>query len=122
MVDILLDKTGDIKVSKTGEITVTESVNQAVKIHLKWMLGEWRLGDRLGFPWIEDILVKNPDLSRVKMLVRNEIMSTEGVVDANVTYINYDPANRTVSIQYTVQVGEEVYREEVILNGGIWRN
>jgi len=54
MTDIMLDRNGDIKVSASGDISLTESVRQAVIIHLRWMLGEWRLDPELGFPWYEE--------------------------------------------------------------------
>lgn len=49
MVDIRLDKNGDIDISPTGDIFITESVRQAVLIRLRWFFGEWRLGPYMGF-------------------------------------------------------------------------
>ena len=43
VLDILLDTGGDYKISDTGDIILTQSVPQAIKIRLKWFLGEWRL-------------------------------------------------------------------------------
>ena len=51
VLDILLDTGGDYKISDTGDIILTQSVRQAIKIRLKWFLGEWRLGPLLGLDY-----------------------------------------------------------------------
>ena len=60
MIDILLEEDGDIAVSEVGDISITNSVRQAVLIRLRWIYNEWRLGPELGFPWFEQVFVKNP--------------------------------------------------------------
>lgn len=117
MVDIRLNKSGDIDVSAVGDIFITESVRQAVLIRLRWFFGEWRLGPDMGFKWFEEVFVKNPNLVKVRSLIRDEIMQVDGVTAAEVTSVKYDKAKRTATIAYTVTVGEEVFKEEVALNG-----
>ena len=54
MLDIQLDKNGDLAVSETGDIFMTQSVKQAVLIRLRWIYNEWRLGpEKIGghVPW-----------------------------------------------------------------------
>lgn len=67
MVDIRLDKNGDIDVSAVGDIFITESVRQAVLIRLRWFFGEWRLGPEMGFKWFEEVFVKNPNLVKIRI-------------------------------------------------------
>lgn len=100
-----------------GDISMTESVRQAVLIRLRWILDEWRLGPEYGFPWFEEVFVKNPNTIKLKQLIREEILKVDGVKSAEVSAIDYDPAKRTATIRYTVKVGEDVYREEVTLHG-----
>ena len=116
MLDILLDKSGDITVSDLGDIELTNSVMQAVKVHLRWILGEWRLGPRFGFPWFEEVFVKNPNIDKIKNLVRSEIMSIDGVRDAIVEEVRYSAKARSVTFRYICYVGEETYREELVLH------
>ena len=78
MVDIRLDKDGDIMVSPVGDISLTESVRQAVLIRLRWIYQEWRLGPEMGFPWFEEIFVKNPNTVKIRSLIRDEILQVEG--------------------------------------------
>ena len=116
MIDILLGNDGDIMVSDTGDITLTESVRQAILIRLRWIYGEWRLGPEMGFPWFEEVFVKNPNIAKIKRLIRNEIMQVEGVTVAEVTAAVYDRAKRSAKFSYTCSVGEDTFREEVTLN------
>ena len=74
MVDIKLNRDGDIDVSAIGDISLTESVRQAVLIRLRWIYDEWRLGPELGFPWFEEVFVKNPNTVKIRSLIRDEIM------------------------------------------------
>ena len=115
MVDIKLSKNGDLDVSDIGDISLTQSIRQAVAIRLKWIYDEWRLGPELGFGWFEDVFVKNPNIERIRMLVRNEIAQVEGIKNVTVTDVVYDKEKRTATFCFTYKVDEETYREEVTL-------
>lgn len=117
MVDIKLNRDGDIDVSEIGDISLTESVRQAVLMRLRWIYGEWRLGPEMGFKWFEEVFVKNPNTGKIRQLIRDEIMQVDGVTGATVETAEYSAAARTTRIAYTVTVGEETYREEVTMNG-----
>ena len=112
MVDIKLNRDGDIDVSAIGDNSLTESVRQAVLIRLRWIYDEWRLGPELGFPWFEEVFVKNPNAVKIRSLIRDEIMQVEGVTAAEVTSVNYDRTKRAASFVFTCSVGEAAYREE----------
>lgn len=117
MLDIMLNRNGDIDVSAVGDISLTESVRQAILIRLRWIYSEWRLGPELGFPWFEEVFVKNPNIIKLKQLIRDEIVQVEGVKSAQVTDVKYDQAKRAVIFTYTCSVGDEIFKEEVILYG-----
>lgn len=117
MIDIMLDKEGDLVLSEGGDILITNSILQAIRIRLRWIYNEWRLGPEYGFPWFEEVFVKNPNTQKIRQLVRDEIMKVEGVTSAFVISVKYDPARRTATFDYTCTVGEEKYREEVVLYG-----
>lgn len=117
MVDIFLNADGDMAVSAIGDISLTDSVRQAVLIRLRWIYGEWRLGPELGFPWFEEVFVKNPNTVKIKSLIRDEILQVEGVLDARVTEVKYDRARRAATFRFTYSVDGETYNEEVTLYG-----
>lgn len=116
MLDILLDRDGDIVVSETGDVSITESVRQAVLVRLRWIYQEWRLGPELGFPWFDYVFIKNPETTTIRQLIREEIMSVDKVTDAQVTSATFDKKTRTFRVIYTVTVDDETFREEVTLN------
>lgn len=117
LLDIMLGKDGDIEVSDFGDISLTNSVRQAVLIRLRWIYNEWRLGPEYGFPWLEEVFVKNPNLLKLRQLIREEILSVDGVTAVAVDDVKYDRAKRAISFRYTCSVGEETYKEEVTLYG-----
>lgn len=116
MPDIKMTSSGDIFVSDSGDIALTESVRQAVLIKIKWILDEWRLGPDFGFPWYEEVLVKNPDLAKIRSLLRSAIMEVDGVVSAAVNEAVIDWQRRRLSAKFTFVVGETTYREELTMN------
>ena len=116
MVDITLDKNGDIAVSENGDISLTESICQAVQIRLKWIKEEWRLGPDLGFEWFEEVFVKNPNLDNIRQLIRSEILQVDGVEEAEVVKIEYKPPERKVYFACTFRVSGETYAEEATIN------
>lgn len=117
LVDIKLNSNGDLDISEFGDISLTDSTCQAVKIRLLWIQGEWKLGPELGFPYFEELFIKNPNIDNLRQLIRLEIVSVEGVEDAEVTDIEYSSSKRTAKIFFTFTVAEEKYREEIVLYG-----
>ena len=113
--DIRVSRDGDIVVSDTGDIKITNSIQQAILIHLRWFFSEWRLGPDYGFPYWEDVFVKNPDIEKIKRDIRTEIMKVEGVRYANVTQVTFDAAERRASFNYTAVTDEDTFMEEVTL-------
>ncbi|MCM1059091.1 MAG: hypothetical protein NC452_02230 [Eubacterium sp.] len=116
MLDILLDKNGDIHLSPAGDISTTESVRQAILIRLRWIFAEWRLGPEYGFPWFEEVFVKNPNTEKIRLLIRDKIMSVTNVKEADVSKVVFDKAKRTATVKYSCKIGEEIFEEELIFN------
>lgn len=116
MSDIKMTLDGDIEVSESGDIALTGSIRQAVIIKIRWILEEWRLGPEIGFPWYEEVFVKNPDLPKISSLLRSAIMEVDGVTSATVSEINIDKQSRKLSANIAFVVGETTYREEMTLN------
>jgi len=117
MIDFLLTSTGDIYIGPEGDIATTNSVAQAVYIRVKWFLGEWRLGPDKGFPYFEEVFVKNPNLTKIKFLLRDLIITVEGVTNVGSIDIEPDLKTRKAKISYIFMVDEETYNQEVIIGG-----
>ena len=117
MYDLSLNEMGDLAISETGDVSLTESIRQIVLIRLRWILEEWRLGPELGFPYFEDLLVKNPNLELIGQLIKEEILKVEEVKDAEITNIKFDSHSRRFDVEFNYTVDEERYKEEVTLYG-----
>ena len=116
MTDILLTHDGDLSIGDSGDVSLTESVRQAVRIRLLWFLGEWRFAPKFGMPYFEEILVKNPNIERLRRAVRDEVLSVTEVDDVRNVAISADPLTRSAKVTLDIVVGEETYREEVAVN------
>ena len=111
--DILLTGDGDIEITFTGDITLTQSIRQAVLIRLRWFFNEWRFDPQAGFPYYEEVLIKNPNMPKIKSLIRSEVMSVDGVIDAKNIEIIADNQKRRADVSFIIQTSEEIYREEL---------
>lgn len=61
-------------------VTGADEVRQRVLLRLRRQLGEWEFNVTLGVPWIEQILIRNPDLGTIRALLVREIATTPGVI------------------------------------------
>lgn len=117
MLDIKVDNDNDIVITEDGDFLIEENdISQAIKIRLRWIAGEWRLGPSLGFPAFEDLFVKNPNLNIIMSDIREAVMDVDGVEECSVEVIDFDRRLRTAVFKYTAVVNGETITEEVTLN------
>ena len=119
MIDLKLDVSGDLELPATGDIAVTDSVVQAVRIRLSWFANEWRLMPSLGFPYFEEVFVKNPSEAKIKYYVREEVAAVDGVLDVLDVSISVDRKARDAVIAVTFTTSEDRFTEEVRIK---WHN
>lgn len=116
MKDILLDKNGDIFLNEESDIELTDSVLQAVRIRLKWFLGECPLyNSEVGTDYYGVILVKNPDKTLAMAELRSQIMLVDEVTDVLAVDISVDEKTRKGKISYKFKTDSGTYGDEVIL-------
>jgi hypothetical protein len=113
MIDLKLDSSGDLELTESGDILATDSIVQAVRIRLRWFFQEWRLMPDLGFPYFENVFVKNPSEAKIRHLVREMVMEVDGVTDVNAIDFTVDAQTRSATIAVTFSTDEETFREEV---------
>ena len=111
--DILLDRNGDLCISPEGDIILKESVAQKISIRLKWFENEWRWNEEEGLPYMEGLLVKNPDVDYFENLIREKIFDVEEVTEVREVTITYDRQNRNAVIRYIALTDYETIKEEV---------
>lgn len=66
--------------------------------------GEWAFDRTVGLPWLRDILVKNPDLTKIREIFRRCILVRQGVVDVPSLTLDYDPSARTLGVTFVARV------------------
>lgn len=103
--DILLDANNNI-VFDNYDIKLTEGssiTSQKIKQYLSTVRGEWKLNEDLGINYREDILVKNPQLERIKSIFIKEIQSIEEVVRILSLDIELNKNSRSLSVDFKVE-------------------
>ena len=113
MLDILLTPDGDLNITDHGDIMLTESVRQAIHIRILWFFREWRFAPEKGVPYFEDVLIKNPNIARIRRIIRREVMGVREVRDVRDMRIDVDAQSRRAVISFVAVTDEETYREEV---------
>lgn len=119
MFDLKLTSSGDLDINELGDVSTTSSVSQAVAVRLRWFLGEWRLGPTFGLPYYEEVFVKNPNLTKIKFLLRELVIGVEGVSDVTKIEIELDRKTRRaqIAVAFVADGYPENYNEEVIIYG-----
>lgn len=122
MADLKLDTTsGDLAIENDDLVIINgvDDIAQHSKIRLRFFRGEWFLDLRVGIPYYEEILIKNPDLVAVRAIFREAILETPGVVDLLDFALTVNSATRTLNLRYTssTDVDEVLVFDEEFLIG-----
>jgi len=118
LLDILLTRDGDLDINDWGDITLTESIRQAVRIRLLWFFQEWRFAPDKGVPYFEEVFVKNPNIMRIRRIVRNEALSVREVRDVTNVHIDINANTRDCRISLNIHIDGDTFREEVLIPWG----
>ena len=88
-------------------INNAERVAQQIKITLLAFLGEWFLDQRFGVPYLESVMIKNPNMVYIRGILRGKILDVPDVksVDALSTQLNVKSRTLTVSYEASTAYG-----------------
>lgn len=111
--DIVLTDDGDIML-----IDNAERVAQQIVISLRFWLGEWFLDTSFGVPYLEYVLVKNPNINHVRQVIAEAIMQVAGVSRVDRLDFDYDVPNRALSVIYEVETDEGLITRKEVLGYG----
>jgi hypothetical protein len=101
--DIKLGTDGDLDITN-NQLTLVEGqeyIAQSWRIRLLTIHGEWFLDQRIGIPYFEYILVKNPNESLVRSLFRQATYSVSGIKEILGIEYDLDNASRALSLGIT---------------------
>lgn len=95
-----------------------ERVAQQVLITLRFWLGEWFLDTREGVPYLEYILVKNPNMSHIKQILTEKIKSVDGVNSIVSLDFDFRRITRELYVDFEVNTDYGLITERVVLGYG----
>lgn len=79
------------------------AIKQDILQRLRFYLGEWFLDTTKGVPYFQQILIKNPDQSKIDAIFINTILNTPGVITLTAYSFDLDSVNRILNIKFTAQ-------------------
>ena len=86
---------GDLKL-----LDGAEAIRQHIKIRLQTFLGEWFLDQRIGIPYFQSILVKNPNTNAVRVIFNAAILTTPGVETLQELELDFDSPTRRLDVSF----------------------
>ena len=111
--DLLLTAAGDLVIGPEGDIYLTTSVAQAIRIRLRWFVGEWKFNPELGVPYFEDVFVKKVNIGHVERIMTAQVLDVDGVLKVRSLSISTKSAERTMLIAFEAETTEGTIEEEV---------
>lgn len=119
--DIALNIASNDLVIKNNDLILidnAERIAQQVLITLRFWLGEWFLDTREGMPYLEYILVKNPNMSHIKQILTEKIKSVDGV--NSIVSLNFDfrRIRRELYVDFEVNTDYGLITERAVLGYG----
>lgn len=121
MADLALSTIDDDILVENDQLDIVDgddAIVQHLKIRLRFFLSEWFLDQRLGIPYLEQILVKNPNLVAVRNIFREAILETPGIATITRFDLRVDAAIRKLTVEFTAakEDGEVLdFTEEFII-------
>lgn len=95
---------GDVLVVN-GDLTLIDgktAIQQHILQRLRIFLGEWFLDNTIGLPYFQQIMIKNPDQSKIDALFQNQILGTPGVTNLLTYSFTPNLNSRLLSISFSV--------------------
>ena len=116
--DIVLEN-GDLKL--TSDVDTAEGIRQDLAARLQTFQGEYFLdevGNQVGVPWIQEIFqVKPLPLEKTDSIIRNTLLSTDGVASVNELKLGFETGDRGLLIDFTCTTDEGVLIKDNIQIG-----
>lgn len=101
---------GDIVIADNqfSFVTGVDEVVQLLRHRLRTFLGEWFLDNTIGVPYFQDIFKKRPNPIAIEAGLKNEILSTPGVLELLKFDIDVDPTTRKMTVDASILVSDEI--------------
>lgn len=116
--DLALDIAKHDLVIKNNDLLIVDNakrVAQQIQITLKFWLGEWFLNTTEGVPYLEYILVKNPNENHIRQIFTEKIQMIEGVKNILHLNLNLERIKRVLNVDYEVDTEYGLVTDRVVL-------
>lgn len=111
---------GDLAL-KDGDLLIidnAERVAQQILITLREWRSEWFLKTADGVPYLEYILVKNPNENHIRQVISEAIASVEGVKSVTSLEFEFNRILRTLTIEYEAETDYGLLTRREVLGYG----
>lgn len=95
-----------------------ERVAQQIKIALLEWREEWFLDSRDGIPYLEYILIKNPNKNHIRSILTTAITNVEGVIGVSDMILDLDVKTRKLTVSYTANTDYGLVTSREVLGYG----
>lgn len=114
-----LDSNGDMALNSAGIPFFIGSADEAIqrlRVRFLFFLGEWYRDQRLGVPYYQHVLIKDPNLVLVRSLWRQLILDTPGITSINRLTESFDRAKRELRpvFEAVFEDGTEITDSDVL--------
>jgi len=124
MIERELNEDWDIFFRNGNQVFVRgiDQIVQNVRVRLQFFLTEYFLDETIGMPWFEQVLIKRFNIDQIENRVKQEILATDGILNIQKFIMNFNPAERILSIAFKAEAesgesGEIVINLEDIISG-----
>ena len=83
-----------------------DAIDQHLLFTLRFFKGEWFLDLRVGIPYFQQVLIKNPDAVALNSIFKQAILNTPGVIELTGFSLDFDPALRILSVNFVSLIDE----------------
>ncbi len=121
MYDLALDvETWDLVIPGQDFLVIdnAERISQQIGITLRFWVGEWFLDVTEGVPYLEYVLVKNPNLAHIRQVLSEAIMKVPGVEHVNSMDLSFDQPNRKLYVAYEAATEAGLITDKEVLGYG----
>jgi hypothetical protein len=109
----------DLVLTSDADPNGTNPILQDIVQNLSFFLGEWFLDNTKGIPYFQQILVKNPDQSKIDAFFVNTILGTPGVLQLLSYSFSANYAARLLNVTFSAMttMGKVNYSGNVTTQG-----
>jgi hypothetical protein len=119
--DIAMNTASGDLVVKNGDLMIidnAERIAQQILITLREWSGEWFLNTADGIPYLEYILVKNPNEDHIRQILSEAILDVDGVQSITSMDLTFSRVNRSLIVEYEAITDYGLITERSVLGYG----